>query len=61
MHRSTDNQSTGKRAAMVYHFAAAGTVDQSAEKFGRVPPNIDWMPVRRRERGQTPLSTGSRR
>lgn len=27
MHRSTDNQSAGIRAAMVYHFAATGTVD----------------------------------
>jgi ectoine hydroxylase-related dioxygenase (phytanoyl-CoA dioxygenase family) len=48
MHRSTDNRSARRRAAMVYHFGAAGTVDRSAERFGRVPPNIDWMPVRRR-------------
>jgi ectoine hydroxylase-related dioxygenase (phytanoyl-CoA dioxygenase family) len=27
MHRSTDNDSTGIRAAMVYHYAATGTVD----------------------------------
>jgi hypothetical protein len=27
MHRSTDNESTGIRAAMVYHYAATGTVD----------------------------------
>jgi phytanoyl-CoA hydroxylase len=27
MHRSTDNESPGKRAAMVFHYAATGTVD----------------------------------
>ena len=27
MHRSTDNESAGKRAAMVFHYAATGTVD----------------------------------
>jgi len=46
-HRSTDNESDDLRAAMVYHFASAATVDQSQEKLGFVPPNIDWMPVRR--------------
>ena len=47
MHRSTDNASSRKRAAMVYHYGEAGTVDGSKEKFGIVPPNVDWMPVRR--------------
>ena len=47
MHRSTDNASTQMRAAMVYHFASAQTRDLSKEKIGFVPPNIDWMPVRR--------------
>jgi phytanoyl-CoA hydroxylase len=47
MHRSTDNESAGKRAAMVYHYGEAGTVDRSRAKFGIDPPNIDWMPVRR--------------
>jgi len=47
MHRSTDNESDHKRAAMVYHYAEAGTVDHSEERFGIVPPNIDWMPVQR--------------
>ena len=28
MHRSTDNMSTGIRAAMVYHYAATGTVQR---------------------------------
>ena len=48
MHRSTDNLSSARRAAMVYHYAAGGTVDQSMERFGFVPPNVDWMPVLRR-------------
>ena len=48
MHKSTDNVSSTRRAAMVYHFGEAGTVDQSQEKWGLTPPNIDWMSVRRR-------------
>ncbi len=48
MHSSTDNQSDRSRAAMVFHYAEAGTVDQSLERIGFVPPNVDWMPVRRR-------------
>jgi len=47
MHRSTDNESDSKRAAMVYHYGEAGTVDDSEKRFGIVPPNVDWMPVRR--------------
>ena len=47
MHCSTDNHSNSRRAAMVYHYASAGTVDNSQEKWGMTPPNIDWMPVRR--------------
>jgi hypothetical protein len=30
MHRSTDNDSAGIRAAMVYHYAATGTVDNGS-------------------------------
>lgn len=45
MHRSTDNESGVERAAMVYHYAQAGTVDHSKEKLGFEPPNVDWMPV----------------
>jgi hypothetical protein len=30
MHRSTDNDSAGIRAAMVYHHAATGTVDNGS-------------------------------
>jgi ectoine hydroxylase-related dioxygenase (phytanoyl-CoA dioxygenase family) len=47
MHRSTDNVSQRRRAAMVYHYGEAGTVDRSAEKWGFVPRNVDWMPARR--------------
>jgi ectoine hydroxylase-related dioxygenase (phytanoyl-CoA dioxygenase family) len=47
MHKSTDNVSKGRRAAMVYHFADAATIDRTTEKFGRPAPNVDWMPVLR--------------
>jgi phytanoyl-CoA hydroxylase len=44
MHRSTDNVSDGIRAAMVYHYSPAGTVD----RVPRGPAYVnDWMPVRR--------------
>ncbi|MEW6267727.1 MAG: phytanoyl-CoA dioxygenase family protein [Thermodesulfobacteriota bacterium] len=44
MHRSTDNVSDGLRAAMVYHYSPAGTVDRTP----RAPVYVnDWMPVRR--------------
>lgn len=43
MHRSTDNVSDGIRGAIVYHYAAAGTVDRTDERGGV----NDWMPVRR--------------
>ncbi len=44
MHRSTDNVSDRIRAAMVYHYSPAGTVDASP----RGPFYVnDWMPVRR--------------
>jgi len=45
MHRSTDNVSAGLRAAMVFHFAAAGTVDRTEELRGYTVN--DWLPVRR--------------
>ena len=51
MHRSTDNDSDEMRAAMVYHYGESGTVDQSQERLGFTPPNIDWMPVRGRAAG----------
>ncbi len=43
MHRSTDNTSHGARAAMVFHYAAAGTVDHTEEERGFTIN--DWMPV----------------
>ncbi|HLX36931.1 MAG TPA: phytanoyl-CoA dioxygenase family protein [Candidatus Binataceae bacterium] len=48
MHRSTDNDSAGIRAAMVWHYAAAGTEDHTKEKFGFQNPSHDFMPVARR-------------
>jgi phytanoyl-CoA hydroxylase len=51
MHRSTDNESDGIRAAMVYHYAAAGTVDHSEEYF---PSTNDWVPARRNGRPTAP-------
>jgi phytanoyl-CoA hydroxylase len=43
MHRSTDNDSDDIRAAMVFHFSPAGTVDRAR----RESPVNDWVPVRR--------------
>jgi ectoine hydroxylase-related dioxygenase (phytanoyl-CoA dioxygenase family) len=45
MHFSTDNDSDGVRAAMVYHYARAGTVDSTEELRGYTIN--DWLPVRR--------------
>jgi phytanoyl-CoA hydroxylase len=45
IHRSTDNESSSSRMAMVYHLADGNTVDQSEKKWGFTPPNIDWMPL----------------
>jgi phytanoyl-CoA hydroxylase len=61
MHRSTDNESKQSRMAMVYHLADAATVDQSHEKWGFTPPNVDWMPVLRQGKpvkGKESRSTG---
>lgn len=46
MHRSNDNASTGIRAAMVWHFASAGTKDPGIKRQGKQIPNPinDWMP-----------------
>ncbi len=51
MHCSTDNESAGIRAAMVYHYAAAGTVDHTEEYF---PTVNDWVPARRGGRPTVP-------
>jgi ectoine hydroxylase-related dioxygenase (phytanoyl-CoA dioxygenase family) len=47
MHCSTDNESDGVRAAMVYHFASAGTVDhtyarlrEQADAMGEMPDSV---------------------
>ncbi len=45
MHRSTDNQSDGIRAAMVFHFASAGTADLTEAVTGAPSPVNDWLPV----------------
>jgi phytanoyl-CoA hydroxylase len=45
MHRSTDNVSTGIRAAMVFHVAAAGTIDRTKETKGYESPVNDWVPL----------------
>jgi ectoine hydroxylase-related dioxygenase (phytanoyl-CoA dioxygenase family) len=45
MHFSTDNLSPRRRAAMVYHYARAGTVDHTVDRRGY--SINDWMPVRR--------------
>lgn len=44
MHRSTDNESDGIRAAMVYHYSPAGTIDRTPPGRGVVN---DWVPARR--------------
>ena len=61
MHRSTDNASERARAAMVFHYGAAGTVDRSAERFGFVPRNIDWMPAFRADSPRRERLTAPRR
>jgi phytanoyl-CoA hydroxylase len=43
MHRSTDNETGGIRAAMVYHYSPTGTVDGTPDD--RININ-DWMTVR---------------
>jgi len=48
MHRSTDNISAQLRAAMVYHYATAGSIDHSVKRFGRQPKNQEWLPVLRK-------------
>ena len=49
MHRSTDNETDGVRAAMVFHYARAGTHDRTEELKGYTVN--DWLPARR---GQSP-------
>lgn len=51
MHKSTDNGADDLRAAMVYHYATADTVDNSVAVYGRKPANQDWLPVLRNGAG----------
>jgi ectoine hydroxylase-related dioxygenase (phytanoyl-CoA dioxygenase family) len=44
MHRSTDNGSDRRRAAMVYHYATAETVDLSAPAIASDPDALGEMP-----------------
>jgi ectoine hydroxylase-related dioxygenase (phytanoyl-CoA dioxygenase family) len=44
MHRSTDNRSEGRRAAMVYHYAVAGTVDHTYERLREQSDVMGEMP-----------------
>lgn len=46
VHGATDNRSNRLRVAATWHFAAAGTVDRTAEEFGHSPFN-EWTPVLR--------------
>jgi phytanoyl-CoA hydroxylase len=50
MHRSTDNVSDEIRAAMVWHYAQAGTEDLTRQRFGMQNPSHDFMPVARLNR-----------
>lgn len=45
MHRSTDNGTDGVRAAMVFHYARAGTHDRTLDLKGYTVN--DWLPARR--------------
>jgi phytanoyl-CoA hydroxylase len=47
MHKSTDNHSDTKRAAMVYHYADSATVDLNLRDRGQSAPNMDWLAVSR--------------
>ena len=44
MHRSTDNVSDGRRAAMVYHYAPAGTVDHTYARLREQHDAMGEMP-----------------
>lgn len=58
MHRSTDNTSSGIRAAMVFHFAPAGTVDRTEAEKGAPSPVNDWVAVVREGRPVTIAEEG---
>jgi ectoine hydroxylase-related dioxygenase (phytanoyl-CoA dioxygenase family) len=49
MHMSTDNVATERRAAMVYHYARAGTKAETPEIAKSLTHVNRWIPVRRRK------------
>ncbi len=49
MHMSTDNVATERRAAMVYHYARAGTQAETPEIAQTLSQVNRWLSVRRRE------------
>ena len=49
MHMSTDNVADERRAAMVYHYARAGTAALTPEIAATLANVNRWVPVRRRE------------
>ncbi|MGI9169280.1 MAG: phytanoyl-CoA dioxygenase family protein [Caulobacteraceae bacterium] len=49
MHMSTDNVANERRAAMVYHYARAGTRAETPEVAETLRHVNRWIPVRRRE------------
>ncbi len=53
MHRSTDNHTDAPRAAMVYHYAGAGTLDRTEEQRGYTVN--DWIPARRADGALPPV------
>lgn len=51
LHMSTDNVASERRAAMVYHYARAGTRALTAEVAASLAQTNRWIPVRRRPEG----------
>jgi phytanoyl-CoA hydroxylase len=48
LHRSVDNRSTGRRAAMVYHYGRAGTKNEAPPEVVALQDRVtSWVPVRR--------------
>jgi phytanoyl-CoA hydroxylase len=46
LHMSTDNHGRDPRVALTLHYAKAGTIDRTADVFGRSPYN-NWLPAYR--------------
>jgi ectoine hydroxylase-related dioxygenase (phytanoyl-CoA dioxygenase family) len=48
LHRSVDNRGTGRRAARVYHYGRAGTVNRAPAEIRKIQERVTrWLPVRR--------------